>query len=67
GQNGSRPVGGVGLRNTRERLAGLYGEAGRLYLEPGDGGGVCARIVLPYHTEDDLVAAHPLPEQNPSS
>ena len=38
---------GVGLRNTRSRLARLYGEAARLDVRNRPGGGVEARIVLP--------------------
>ncbi len=45
---------GVGLSNTRERLENLYGAAQRLTLEPAEGGGLCARITLPYHTAADL-------------
>jgi sensor histidine kinase YesM len=39
---------GVGLANTRARLAALYGDAGRLELDANPGGGVIARIELPY-------------------
>ena len=56
GENDSRPVSGVGLRNTRERLAGLYGDAASLTLDSADGGGLCARVTLPYHTAADLHA-----------
>lgn len=39
---------GVGLRNTRERLAQLYGPEGRLEIRRGgDGRGTTARIELP--------------------
>jgi two-component system LytT family sensor kinase len=43
---------GVGLRNTRARLAQLYGGAQRLTLERAAGadGGMVAEIRLPYHT-----------------
>lgn len=41
---------GVGLANVRDRLASLYGPAGRLALEQRDTGGVCARIELPLPT-----------------
>jgi sensor histidine kinase YesM len=40
---------GVGLRNTRERLAQLYGAAGRLEIANRPGGGARVRVVLPYH------------------
>jgi two-component system, LytTR family, sensor kinase len=39
---------GVGLANTRERLATLYGESARLSLSPGDQGGTVAMIRLPF-------------------
>jgi hypothetical protein len=38
---------GVGLTNTRERLAGLYGDAGRLTLEANTPHGVVATIEVP--------------------
>lgn len=38
----------VGLRNTRARLAHLYGERGRLDLRNRVDGGVIATVVLPY-------------------
>ena len=53
-QNGQRLQEGVGLRNTRERLRSLYGDAQALTLEPGDEGGVRAVIRLPFHTRADL-------------
>jgi signal transduction histidine kinase len=40
---------GVGLANTRARLAQLYGDAATLTLENAEGGGVLARIALPFH------------------
>ena len=39
---------GIGLANTRARLAELYGDEGELRLEPGPGGGVAATVILPY-------------------
>jgi LytS/YehU family sensor histidine kinase len=43
-----QPAGaGVGLANTRARLATLYGSAGRLRFEGNDEGGVSAAIELP--------------------
>ena len=39
---------GVGLRNTRERLATLYGERQRLNVENRPEGGVRVRITLPF-------------------
>jgi two-component sensor histidine kinase len=46
----ARDGAGVGLRLTRQRLSELYGDAYRLELFPANGGGMKARIVLPYHT-----------------
>jgi hypothetical protein len=40
---------GVGLTNTRERLAALYGDAGRLTLEANAPRGVVATIEVPMH------------------
>jgi LytS/YehU family sensor histidine kinase len=40
--------GGVGLRNTRERLRVLYGEAQRVELAERAGGGCEVRIALPF-------------------
>jgi len=45
---------GVGLRNTEERLEQLYGDASSLSMGSGDGGGVLAQIVVPFHTSHDL-------------
>ena len=43
----ARYVEGIGLKNTRERLAVLYGEAATLKLASVDGG-VVAELDLPY-------------------
>jgi signal transduction histidine kinase len=45
---------GVGLSNTRERLATMYGERASLRLSPGDPGGAVAEIRLPFR---DLASA----------
>jgi len=45
---------GIGLANTRSRLAQLYGDAARLSVDNGAEGGVTARIVLPFR---------PMPEE----
>lgn len=45
--------GGVGLRNTRERLEQLYGSHQRFTLTREDGATV-AEVVVPYHTSGDL-------------
>jgi len=38
---------GVGLRNTRDRLQHLYGDAARLVLRTGDARGVVSEVTLP--------------------
>lgn len=38
---------GIGLANTRDRLAQRYGAAARLDLESASDGGTCARITVP--------------------
>ncbi|HTK49989.1 MAG TPA: histidine kinase [Gemmatimonadaceae bacterium] len=43
---------GIGLRITRERLAELYGTEQRLELTSTPGGGMTARVVLPYHERE---------------
>jgi two-component system, LytTR family, sensor kinase len=42
---------GTGLRNVRERLAGLYGDGQRLWTTAGQGGGTDVRLELPAVTE----------------
>jgi two-component sensor histidine kinase len=46
----ARPTGhhGVGLANTRARLAELYGAGARLELTPAEAGGAVARLSLPW-------------------
>ncbi|RKY15367.1 MAG: hypothetical protein DRQ55_19645, partial [Planctomycetota bacterium] len=41
----------IGLANTRSRLAGLYGDAGRLELGASPSGGALVTVSLPWHTE----------------
>ena len=41
---------GIGLRNTRNRLARLYGDSARLVVEPAAGRGVRVTITLPIRT-----------------
>ncbi|OZC03602.1 sensor histidine kinase [Rubricoccus marinus] len=56
GATGTAPrSGGLGLRNTRQRLDALYGRAASLELGAGADGGAEARVMLPFHTADDLV------------
>jgi signal transduction histidine kinase len=47
---------GVGLHNTRARLAAMYGSDQSLSLRPAAGGGLIAEVSLPYHTQSDLHA-----------
>ncbi|MGE0582723.1 MAG: sensor histidine kinase [Steroidobacteraceae bacterium] len=47
-------VEGIGLRNTRERLAQLYGADQRLSLAPRAAGGMRVEVRLPFHTGADL-------------
>lgn len=42
------PSGGVGLRNTRARLAQLYGDDQRVTLTGAPGGGALATVTIPY-------------------
>lgn len=56
--NGRLPASeGVGLRNTRARLAQLYGAEQSLALREFEGGGFVAEVSLPYHTPADLRTA----------
>jgi LytS/YehU family sensor histidine kinase len=41
---------GVGLTNARARLAALYGERQRLWIDQGASGGFRVSMELPYHT-----------------
>jgi two-component system, LytTR family, sensor kinase len=47
---------GVGLRNTRQRLAELYGSEQSFTLRAADDGGVgvIAEVIIPYHKRADL-------------
>ncbi len=47
GALGATSPGGIGLRNTTERLQHLYGEAGRFDLSPAQGG-VLAQVAIPW-------------------
>jgi signal transduction histidine kinase len=50
---------GIGLSNTRERLAALYGALGGLSLDAAPGGGCRVAVSLPYRAGEacDRVAA----------
>jgi two-component system, LytTR family, sensor kinase len=52
--------GGMGLRNTRARLAELYGEDQRLELRPRSDGGMIAEIVLPLRRATSVRREHQL-------
>ena len=45
---------GVGLANTRERLATLHGARARLTLDRAPGGGARAMVRLPYRDLEPL-------------
>ncbi len=54
---------GIGLANTRARLAELYGEAGQLKVENGPQAGAVVTILLPYHlaataSESEMLEVH---------
>ncbi|MES3035628.1 MAG: histidine kinase [Gemmatimonadota bacterium] len=48
GRGNPEPAHGIGLRNTRDRLAQLYGENASLVLERRESGGTRARVTLPF-------------------
>jgi signal transduction histidine kinase len=48
---------GTGLRNTRERLAHLYGDVARLEIMSRPTGGTLVRVTLPFRREPDPLAA----------
>ncbi len=47
--------GGLGLRNTRERLARLYGEDHRFMLRSRPGEGLAIHLSFPFHTASTFV------------
>lgn len=58
-------TGGIGLRNTRERLRQLYGDSASLSVENGECGGAVVTIALPYHVapgiaEGEVMEVHAL-------
>ena len=52
-EQGGRPI-GVGLRNTRQRIEQLYGEAASLALEPVEPHGTRVQVTVPYRLAEDL-------------
>jgi signal transduction histidine kinase len=57
--------GGIGLRNTRERLRQLYGDSASLTVENGESGGAVVTMALPYHVapgiaEGEVMEVHAL-------
>lgn len=61
GMEGDAPAReGVGLRNTRERLAQLYGDDAKLTLRPADGGGFEAEVALPWRSADTGIVEIPI-------
>lgn len=54
GQGNAEAGSGIGLRNTRDRLAQLYGASASLVLERAPGGGTRALVTLPF-----IDAPHP--------
>lgn len=56
GNTHTRPQPGIGLANTRRRLAALYGDAHQLTLCDRPSGGLVARIELPFRALPELVA-----------
>ena len=52
GAPGSRP--GIGIKNTRKRLATRYQKEQGLILRNAPEGGAVAHLTLPYHTQHDL-------------
>ncbi|MBI2929810.1 MAG: histidine kinase [Verrucomicrobia bacterium] len=57
--NQQRERTGIGLANTRARLAELYGERARLQLSGGDEGGLAVDVQLPFHTAPAASEAKP--------
>jgi signal transduction histidine kinase len=51
---GGTGTSGLGLRNTRERLAQIYGTEQKLTLRADPAGGAVVEVSLPYHSLDDL-------------
>ncbi|MDY0962375.1 sensor histidine kinase [Massilia sp. CFBP9026] len=56
-----RPGGGVGLSNLRERVRQLHGPGARLELLDNPGGGVVARLLLPFSQTEVTSSTAALP------
>jgi len=54
GESGLRTGEGVGLRNTRQRLAELYGVHQSFTLRAAEDGGVVAEVIIPFHKRPEL-------------
>ena len=52
----TQPGSGTGLKNTRERLAQLYGDAASLDIESPHGGGTLVRVAIPLNGRRTLDA-----------
>lgn len=48
--NSALSLGGIGLRNVRERISMLYGEKGRMEVASAEGSGFRVTLSLPYET-----------------
>jgi two-component system, LytTR family, sensor kinase len=58
GEGISRPHEGIGLSNTRARLRHLYGNNCSFELTPAEGGGLEARVVVPFRTSREPGSRH---------
>jgi sensor histidine kinase YesM len=43
---------GIGISNTRNRLEQLYGADQKFELQNAEGGGLLARVVIPFHSQE---------------
>lgn len=49
---------GIGLSNTRARLAAMYGDAASLHLDNAPGGGALVTLHIPWRRQGTALAAH---------